>query len=62
MQNIVQCFHRIRCRFYVLVYALINFYIYIYEKIGMIKYWKLDYFHNININVVFLLNNFLFYI
>jgi len=34
---------------------------YIYEKIDMIKFWKLNYFQNINIHVVFILNNFLFY-
>ena len=28
----------------------------------MIKFWKLGYFHNINIHVVFLFNNFSFYI
>jgi len=46
MQNIVQSLHRIRCKIYVLISAKTNF-IYIYKRVGMIKYWKLMIIFNI---------------
>ena len=60
MQNIVQSLQHTHCIFYVLIFASTNFYIHIWES----RYDKIlkthNYFQNININVVCLLNKFLF--
>jgi len=57
MQNTVQCLHRTVVDFMCLYMHNWNF-MYIYDKILETH----DYFQIININVVFILNNFLFYI
>jgi len=60
MQNTVQCLQLTHYRF--CVYICKTIFLYIYKKINIDKILKThDYFQNININVVFLLDNFLFY-
>jgi len=41
MQNIVLCLYRTYYRFYVFIYTEAKFYENIYEKVDMIKFWKL---------------------
>ena len=61
MKNIVQCLHRTYCGFYVFISSQTNFYIHILESRVYDKIFEIDdYFQNINVNVVFLLNNVLF--